>query len=395
MITKRKARIGLAIIALVIFAMSFYLFYCYITDVYASDFPSHIRTVLQGREMYSLMHRIIAVCYRISQSEIILSALMSFLVIGTAYGMYVYLNNRVAGGYSKEILILLAFALLFTSNIYLPKIFPHFYNHYTKVSQPWHNSTYILMRLFSVFVLVLYFKMYDQMKNGEFTTKIGVCFCIVLSLCNFAKPNFFLAFAPMAFFVFMHLFLKAKGRNFKQLLQWGSCFLLSMPCMFFMVNVVYDESENSTIAFSLENFVDYVFGNAGVGGHRGQFLICEFSNLFFPLFVLTVFLVLKYKKEKIELDRIIQGFALFFIAHLQQLLMIDEGPRRASGNYAWGVYGIGMLLFLISISEWLWAYKNGYLKNKHIFLIGIVIFILHIVCGVIYFVMLHQGSYIL
>lgn len=131
-----------------------------------------------------------------------------------------------------------------------------------------------------------------------------------------------------------------------------------------------------------KNFVDYVLSN--------NILIYEISNLLFPLFVVVVFAIIHSKNRNFSIDRIVIGSIIFVISHLQQLLMIDDDPRKDAGNYAWGVYGIGSILFMIFITEWLRAYRCKFLSKK-IFVIGVTIFVLHVISGIVYFVMLSQG----
>lgn len=52
--------------------------------------------------------------------------------------------------------------------------------------------------------------------------------------------------------------------------------------------------------------------------------------------------------------------------------MIDEGHRMYDGNYAWGVYCAGMILFLVCISEWIFAYCDRQIKNICVFILGIL-----------------------
>lgn len=386
------------IFSAVLFSCITHLFYCYINGIYLSDFPSHIATVLEGRAKYSLMHRLISLCYLLPYPDFVLSILMSLLILGTALGMWLYIVKRLNAGtdfiqsdniqiFKKMELGFIAVSLLFTSNIYIPILFPSLYCHYTKVSQPWHNSTYILMRFWSVFVIYTYFQIYEKLKKNEFKFYNGIWFCILLTLCNFSKPNFFLAFAPTVLIVLFLILFKEKGRNLRELISFGCIILLSMPILFYQMQIVYDEAEKSSIALSLECFQDYIYGIPG------KILVYEISNLCFPLFVGVVFLALKFvKHQNIEFDRLAQGGLLFIIAHLQQLLMIDQGPRADAGNYAWGVYAYGMLLFMICITEWISAYKKKLFKGTAIFKVGLCIYALHILCGIIYFINLCQGG---
>lgn len=382
-----KKQAVIIMLNVILFCFSTRLFSNYINASFSSDFPSHINTVLDGKAKYSLMHRLIGLCYFTPpHSNFALAALMGGLILGTSIGMWLYISKRINNINNKVFIFIIAISLLFTSNIYIPIYFPSLYNHYTKVSQPWHNSTYILMRFWAALVIYTYFEVYNRLKKNLFKIQDGIWFCLFLTLCNFSKPNFFLAFTPMVFFTLVYLLWKEKGKNFRQLFSFGCLILFSMPILFYQIQIVYDESEKSSIALSLECFRDYVFGIPG------KFFVYEISNLCFPIFVVIVLLILKYvKHQNIEFDRLVQGGLMFIIAHLQQLLMIDEGPRADSGNYAWGVYAVGMLLFMICISEWITVYKKNLLKNKCIFIIGLSIYFLHISCGIVYFIKLCQG----
>lgn len=377
-------------IAMIISYSSAILFHRYIIGSYASDFPTHIQTVKMGRAGYSLAHRFIAFCLLFPHGEKVLAILLGGVVLGTSIGMWFYIHKHLNEYLCKESGMLLAMALLFVNNIYLPKVNEHLYYYNTNVSQPWHNITFILMKFLGAFVICLYFEIYQELKENRLSLNKGIVFVILLSLCNFAKPNFFLAFAPAVFLALVILFINDKGENWKTLIIFGCLVLLSIPVLLYQVGVVYDVNENSSIGFELENFRQYVFAP------KGSVFIYEFSNLAFPLFVAAVLLLLKFvKHEKIELDRMGQAFLMFFIAHMQQLLMVDEGPRKYYGNYAWGVFAFGMYLFMVCIVEWILAYKKKRLKSRLIFIIGNILFCVHIFCGITYFVLMCCGYYFL
>lgn len=388
---KELVDISVGVMYLGIAMLSFFLFYKYITGEQDSDFTVHITTVLQGRSGYSLMHKLIEICGKLPYFNYSLSLLMSLIIIATIIGVRKYIDKNIDfrgdGKFSNLAITLVSVLTIFTSNIYIPFIFPHLYNHYTKVSQPWHNSTFILMRFFSVFVVYYFFKIYDEIKGNEKISKYdAILFWLSLNLCNYSKPNFFLAFAPISIIVFMYL-LVTNRRRFKELVKWGILYILTVPIIIYMVSIVYDEESQSSIAFSTENFADYVI--------NGKFLIYEFSNLLFPVFVTLLFLYIKFKnKNKIDLDRIIIAFGMYIISHLQQLLMIDDGPRKADGNYAWGVYGMGMILFMVCITELFRAYNTGIIK-KNAYLTGMLLFLCHVLCGCVYFILLLTGKYYL
>ncbi len=365
------------------------LFRHFVYGEYGSDFPVHINTVATGDTCYSLMHRLFQLCFKTPQPYVTMYLMMAGISIMTVVAVYVYTAGRVGFSRFNGAIMLVSILLLFVSNLYIPTVFPHLYNHYTTTSQPWHNSTYLLMRFLSVFVLILYFVIYEKMKKGRFSFGYGILFALMLTLCNYAKPSFFLAFAPMALLTFIWLFFQSRGKLFLRLFAWGSCFLASIPIIFYMKSIVYNEhadyAEQTELMISTDELMDFLANS------DTPVVVYELSNLLFPLFVLTVFVILKIRKSDIEIDRVVQGFIMFIIAHAEQLLIVETGMRANDGNYSWGVYNCGMLLFLICIAEWLRVRKNGRIHNKYVFALGIVLFVLQTFCGIIYLVNLCRG----
>ena len=118
---------------------------------------------------------------------------MSLIVAGTVVGIYAIIGNYLQGTISKSCIWLVSVMLLFISNIPIPDVFPHIYDaSFVSVTQPWHNSTYILMSFFGIWVLYYYFRIIKSVKSCEkIALKDTVIFWIILSLCNYSKPNFF------------------------------------------------------------------------------------------------------------------------------------------------------------------------------------------------------------
>ena len=97
------------------FSSSIYLFYQFATGAFFSDFPAHINTVLMGEQMYSLMHYLFLLTFRLNLPDFYMGAavLMAIIVFFTGFGMYRYLARRVGGMISKPTLMLFAVLLLF------------------------------------------------------------------------------------------------------------------------------------------------------------------------------------------------------------------------------------------------------------------------------------------
>lgn len=61
----KKIYIVFFVIACAVLSIFLYLlFYKYITGIYYSDYPLHIDTIKNGKDGYSMMHKIIGICLK-------------------------------------------------------------------------------------------------------------------------------------------------------------------------------------------------------------------------------------------------------------------------------------------------------------------------------------------
>ncbi|WP_029233402.1 hypothetical protein [Butyrivibrio sp. VCB2006] len=365
------------IIISLICVLSGSLFFNFIVGKFSSDFVAHISTVISGNKGYSLAHLIIKICSLSGHTNEVLTIVMVVIIACTIGASYIYVYGRLNSILDSSVILFVAISSIFVNSLYVPVVFPYFYTHYTVVSQPWHNITYLVMRLWSIGVLCLWFEILNDIQmSKKLRARYLLLFLVLLIMCNWSKPNFVLAFAPMVAFVFIHVLLVSHGKSIRSVLLVSLMGILSMVPVFFQTRVVFDESEKASIVISAENFVDYLFGNV-----QGNFLIYEFCNLLFPMFVLITLLYLHFgKKNNIDFSRITCAFLMFVISHLQQLFLAEDGPRKLDGNFAWGVYGMGMLLYLIIITEWIYIYKTKNI-NKIVYMVGNVIYCWHVFGG--------------
>lgn len=373
---KEKFKPIVYIVISFVFALFALLFFMCIKGVINSDFLSHIDGALYGNwKVYSLVHLIIKIIYKFPHPNVLFALLMAISMVVTSIGCYIFLKEYTTISKNKGILISLA--LLFVCCIYVPDLFPHRYTLIlTNTTQPYHNTTYLLMRMFAVFCMLYFLKIYDQLNNENLKIKDCFVFFIFLTFCNASKPSFFLGFAPIVLIVFIILLIKKKGKNFWDLFKAGCFILASMPVMLIQTMILYTPGEESSIVISLDWLKEYVLNS--------NFFINEICNLLFPLFVFVLVIINRKKTTiKEELPRYYIIASMFVFSHLQQLTMTETGPRWWHGNYSWGVFVFGFFLFMESIVKLINMYKNK-LISKKIYIVGLTIFGLHILNGLIY-----------
>lgn len=383
---KKFLKIFDIVLLIIISLYSGLLFYQYACSNYQSDFPAHIKSAMDG-ESYSLMGILIYAVNSLFYSNIAIAALMVCLMIITI-ALASFLLRRLLGYFDVEdvsvwTIIPIGISSIFLCTIYVPKFWMKYYAATTHVTQPWHNSTYLLMRLVAIAVLLIYFKI-EKKYMDKIEVKDLILFTISLVMVNAAKPNFILGFAPMMLIFLIIDFVKMKGKTFYNAVKFGSCVLVSLVVILLQSKILYVDDSTSGIAFTMEKF-------------NSQFMTPEVwimvaVNLAFPI-VVTIALLSYEKRNSYSLRLLMQGWCMYIVARLQGIFLTETGMRAGDGNFSWGGYLFGYLLYIICISEWLAAKKKGIIKIDAVYYVGWTLYILSIVSGVIYFTYLYEGYY--
>jgi len=234
---------------------------------------------------------------------------------------------------------------------------------------PFHNSTYILMRPLA---LLLFFYSLNQLyaKPRWLAVFIGA---ILIFAVTYAKPNFTFTFLPtLGFFVLLCL------RNFRRFnwryLMGG----LAIPGVF---------------SLALQYFLMYT------GDQRDKILFAPFKALllYVPnVFVLFIFILLSilfpllftlfyWKRSRREI--LLQIGWLNFAVALVTAILLTEQINMPSLNFWWGVMVAAFLLFVITT---LLAIRYNILlavSRAERIKKGVLIFVfgLHLVCGLVYY----------
>lgn len=357
------------------FALSFFIFYKEISGQVTSDFLDHIKSSMNG-EGYSIMSFLILICNAITPSNISLVFLMSILCIITIIGSAKLMEFLID---EKDIdyinLIPLASTSLFISKITISELSPIFYKRVLFVTQPWHNSTYILMRMFGIFAILYYFKI---RKKGfdKLVFKNYFLFSSSLIVVNLCKPNYIIVFAPSLLIILIYNLLKDR-KTFFPSFKIGICVLVSLIVLFFQYKVLYTNDSSSGIALSINNAISWIF-------YDNKLIINIFLTYLFVVYCAYI-LLFKNKDKNYYLLAYNDSLLFLFIGILEYLFIVETGPRAGHGNFGWSGYFFSYLIFVVSLSLVVKQYHKG-IVNKSIYTICILFYLAHIVNGIAYYI---------
>ena len=252
--TQKIVLICKVIIGILLFSLFTFLFYRQAINYggrYASDLPAHIGFAVNG-DGYSLLYFTIGLILKIIPNYLPVAALESLMIIGCwlvaekVITKYFHLDNMTA--------MLISTGLLFLTSIYVPYIAPFFYTGGI-ITQPWHNITYLGMRVFAVITIYYFleiFQTYQEQMRFLDWAKIAT----PLALATSVKPNFLIAFSFTLLLFLLIDFFKGKmtKKKFVNTIIIGttvfpSCFILLLQS--FILFSPGDSGEASGIMITL------------------------------------------------------------------------------------------------------------------------------------------------
>ena len=366
--------------------ITFFTFENFIRGALFSDFPAHIQVSLEGLG-YSLMHFIIKMVYLFKNSEVLLSLVMSAMTVMTAVLTAVLINtviNLLSGSSKTKLSIenyaffyLISLSLLFSASIYIPYFWPHIYFNGSIATQPWHNSTYSIMRLFATPTVIYYFKIETTYLKNGFSIKELLLFTVFLSLVNFAKPNFILTFGVAMLLMLIFDFLRSKGKSFFKALLFGSCVIVSLVPVLFQYGVLFNEESGSSVSVNFSLLTQRLFSKT--------FPFLLISNFLFPIVSTIIILVYKHtSKETLSTRILAEGWLFSLVSFLQSNVLSETGLRANHGNFTWGEKYFSLLLFIICFS---YIIKIALDNKKYYF--SLLLYMPHFVTGVLYFLFIN------
>lgn len=361
------------------------------TVYYVSDYPAHIQSALSGTG-YSLMEVIMKYLFMLTSDTKLIVFFISSLIALTGFAirnlLELCLSKDTYRDVKSEIIITIAYSFIFLSSIYLPNRSPFYilrdgYNvpislentHVISfMTQPWHNSTYMAMRLFGIMAIIYWIKIW----NSDSNIKNYVGLFLSLTFANLFKPNFIIAFAPTVFvYAILDLLINKKLNAIKKYLALAVLFIVSMLPLLFQYKVLYSSDDSSGISFTLKK-VSELFK----AGYLGWELLGTFT---FPLIVAVIVLVNRKQDW-------ILGLAWIFelITLIQSLFMVETGTRLIHGNFTWNLYLASLALYTVCTAKLIDICDDS-LKLKWVYKIAWGILFIHIVNSFMYFGLIFIG----
>ncbi|MCG9650475.1 hypothetical protein L1D24_18150 [Vibrio brasiliensis] len=339
------------------------------SGLYRSDTPSHISSIYH-ETYYSAFHYFIYTIgewteffpekytfYGVLHS--ILLSLITVLTIGLVRNFF------GSESFAKDFF---AIASVFVAMIILD---PHgevlFVNSGT--GNTWHNGTYVATKIFSFLSFLFLLKAIKQSIQGErwLWSSVGYFFSILLS--TWIKPTFVLSFFPAILIVFTYMLYIGKMK-YSFYFSIGLFSLISLLPLYIVNASVFESSEYG---------IRVVFGELWYL-NTDSIISSLLLSLAFPLFVYGVkFHDLSFA-SKLSLANLVGAITLYFF-------FVEDGPRFNDGNFAWPFIFAIFLSFVTTIRDFFFSDS----KKNVVFYIGSLLFFLHLVSGVFYFLKIFVG----
>ncbi len=302
----------------------------------------------------------------------------------------VYGNVTKAGiEYRKILLTVLVFSVLFVSMLFLPFSEVGEVYRYKGVfsPNPFHNATYLAARGFSVVSFFSFLELLDCLRLKVDNKKIWiqyVIFAVSLLLTTMTKPSFTLGFGVAAGIVVLVLWCR------QGVAEWKRYVWIILAVVPTLLDLLYQYSGVFTGADATGTELGIGFGWLKAWHTcADRVWVAVLLGLAFPIAVLLCNLS-KLKSS--------QGYCFTWVMVIADFLLAaclyEKGWRMWHMNFSWG-YMYGMFFaFIVSV---LLLFENT-LKRKQkkgVLAFQWGMFLLHLVCGIIYFAgIINGGSYV-
>jgi hypothetical protein len=257
------------------------------------------------------------------------------------------------------------FGMFVIGRFYIGKITPNV----------WHNSTIIFLAPFS---LLLFYYQYKELINDKATSRKAIIILSVLVLLNiFAKPSFFLVYAPVS-----SIFLLLKHRISLKFLKSMIPIIIGIIALYFMYKLIF------------------VYKIGGQAGHESGSVVFskpfEAWLFYIPNWYLTIAIVhsfalpifyIVFYKESLKNKLFQYASTLTIFGLLVSAFVIEDGLTKIDFNFMWQNVVCYYILILVITSDLLLKYLKEGLKSYKMKILTIIFF-LHAVSGIGYIIKL-------
>lgn len=380
---KKYSRIIFDAVLLVYAALLFWLFYNQlqygITGRFESDTYVHVRFAVEDHYYHSLAAFLYIFLSWFPIGDILIAAVLSITTV-TAVILCRLLILRLISIYQCKMSDIWIYIISFAANIlmafYIKKVNSAHYIGY-ECANMWHNSTYIFMRTFALWTILVFLDLYGGYRE-KIEWKKWILFTVLLAVTTGFKASFLTVFAPLLAIILLYdLIRKVK---FKFIFAMACTVLPSLAVMFAQSIVLSGGSGNG---YAISPFTALSLR----GEHPKVSLVL---SVVFPIAVLSTH-IFDFYKDKIYFCTLI----MWAVAFLEVFLLVETGERSLDGNFFWG-YSIALFfLFLVSMIKAVRDFYENINKSRFtayfVFTGECLIALWHILSGISYFVILLTG----
>ena len=375
------ARIISAILITLYTGACIYMYYRFMGwtegSVYESDLPAHIKLAVDDGLIYSLISFMLIALDKIHLMQLLPVILGLFACLSV-----LFTSKLITEVTDKKIVPCVAGIMAFFLNIFMPCYIRglssgRYMGMHT--ASIWHNSTYLMMKWMGLWTLLIYLKIEKDISK-KLTLKSFILFTAVLTLTTAAKPNFFLAVAPVML-VFLIIDLVKKNAPAGRLFIFASSVIPSFLIMLLQNKALYDVNAGN-------NQIIIAPGRA-MGVHASNIVAVSFLSIAFPLLIL-----LFHIKDLFRNRYMLFAWMSAGVGFMQYFLFSEEGARDMDANFSWGYAFTIILIFGISLILWMEDMKKfkafGLLSRIYLTVSGIVL-LYHTYCGILFFERIVRG----
>ena len=357
---------------------------------FESDLAAHISMAMDGWG-YSLTAIVYRLFYLLPASELLVALFLAIFTVGavvlTAYVLRPFISNKTV---RMSVAALVSVAMPF----YIASIQATRYIGYQSPSI-WHNSTYIVMKVFATAALFLCFYIARQYKE-KLDWKLCIAFAVLLALTTATKTSFVAVFAPAALILLVADGLT--GIPKKNLFLVATTIIPTILVVLFQETVLFGEDTGNGIVIE---FGYTVFFRAEKP---------QYTMILSALFPVLIFLFnfygvfkdtwkdIREKRKGLTHREFLVAWIMWFFGALELLFLKETGARLKDANFAWGYNYCLFVLFIISCVYLLRNLKSdSFLGGRKVLkaVYGVImggILGYHAYCGIYFFLQLLEGT---
>ena len=348
---------------------------------YASDLPALIDAAVKGKNA-SMLFFVIRRLLELTHDFLYAIALFEGLIAALTW-TFTALYIEKYYSFKRWAAMLCALFPMFLTSVPVPLFRKYFAD--SLVAQPWHNITYLAMRLFAVPALYFFMEMYRICQEEKrISLKHWVLACGFLSLSTNINPGFFMVFS-VTLLIFLLKDLLEKRSSLKDIILMGSAAVPS----FILICVQYALLKMQDSGYHINVGISALFLQDGARAFVMRFV----TGLFLPV------LVLWFNRKRLTRS-VIFVYAAYAVSIIEAVFLTESGERLYLGGFMWGMYAFAFLLYMLilplmaeNVCEYIrgrgWQ-KSDIRQNAYIVIVCVLV-IAHAVSGMQYYHILLRG----